>query len=545
MFWLGFQVAFGYTFEMKNQSKKVEVDYIIIGAGIAGLSAAYHLAKQAKVALISKGPIKESSTAYAQGGIAVALKKDDAPQLHYQDTLAAGAGLCNASRVKILVEEGPARVAELIEMGANFDMFQGELSFTKEAAHQKRRILHAKDATGAEIEKTLGRKLLGNANIRFFARTTVNQLLTKDKACKGCVAYNSNGESIEFWAKATLMATGGASQLFSRNSNPIYATGDGLALAYQAGATLQDLEFVQFHPTTLFEGDKKPISLFLISEALRGEGGLLRNSLGERFMPNYHSQAELAPRDIVARAIFSEMQTTGSKNVFLDVTHLNQRIESRFSTIYKRCLAANIDAKHHWIPVAPAAHYMIGGIRVDENGATDMDGLLACGEVAATGIHGANRLASNSLLEGLVFGYRAAQYMLHSSFKQVSPGLRIRNQFTHLSSQQCSQLAYIRQELKSCMWDYVGIVRDYKGLKRAEKIISLLNSQLASLPQQRLSLELDHMLLIAGLMVSAALQRNESRGAHFRRDFNQTQAALQKHVLFNKFSKVASDSFEI
>ena len=394
---------------------RITSDVCIIGTGIAGLTAALNCAKQGlTVTVLTKSSIKESSTLYAQGGIAVAMDKGDTPQLHYEDTIAAGAGHCDAKMVRILVEEGPKHVQDLIGYGANFDRNNGALAYTKEAAHRTRRILHAGDATGREIEKTLGRRVAQEARVRFFSHCSATALNLDSYGRCTQVWAETEAETVVVQASAVLIATGGCCQVFKHNTNPPGATGDGIILAKEVGAVISDMEFVQFHPTTLYVGDQKPISLFLISEAVRGEGAVLRNRHSERFMTTYHPAAELAPRDVVSRAVFSEIKKQGSEHVFLDLSSLKVSIKERFPTIYERCLAANIDLNTDWAPVAPAAHYMIGGIQTDEWGQTTVPGLYAAGEVASTGVHGANRLASNSLLEGLVFGARAADHIAAS-----------------------------------------------------------------------------------------------------------------------------------
>lgn len=501
----------------------IKTDFLVLGAGIAGLSAAYHLSEHAKTIILSKGSIKESSTAYAQGGIAAALKDGDTPALHFEDTMSAGDGLCDEKAVRILVEEGPRRVKELIDLGANFDRYEDGFSFTKEAAHSKRRILHAGDQTGLEIEKTLGRALLGQKNSSFFSNTTVIQLLIEGNRVIGCLAKKEE-KTIVFLAKATILATGGAGQVFLRNTNPSLATGDGIALACLAGCEIADMAFMQFHPTTLFEGDKRPISLFLISEALRGEGAWLRNSDGDRFMTDYDHRLELAPRDIVSRAIFSEMKRLNTPHVYLDATPIKQDLETRFPTIHRRCLKSGIDWKKDWIPVAPAAHYLIGGVKTDCNGKTSLEGFFACGEVASTGIHGANRLASNSLLEGLVFGCRVANYCLDAGFKHKASLEDIDEYVFQDNNQPCSsneavELATIRHQIREVMSSHVGIVRDAKGLLFSQKLFNTFEMFMRDKPNSLLCNELKNMLKTAQLMVSFALQRQESRGTHFRSDY--------------------------
>ncbi len=345
------------------------VDYVVIGSGIAGLSAAKYLGAHGKTLVVTKGAIREGSTHYAQGGIAVALAPSDTPDYHLEDTLKAGDGLCDTDAVQVLVEEGPARVRELILMGAQFDRDGENYSYTQEAAHGQRRILHAGDATGREIEKTLGNAVLNQENVQFLPNTSVVRLLMDADRCVGCEVMSESGLA-QIFAGAVILASGGCGQIYAYNTNPPVSTGDGVSLAYEVGARVQDMEFFQFHPTTLYLGDKKPISLFLISEAVRGEGAVLRNIYGERFMPQYHPDAELAPRDVVARAIFHQMQQTDTPHVFLDLSPCLGDVTQRFPTIAKRCLSAGIDIRRDFVPVAPAAHYAMGGVSTDLSGRT-------------------------------------------------------------------------------------------------------------------------------------------------------------------------------
>ncbi|MDA1353364.1 MAG: L-aspartate oxidase [bacterium] len=524
----------------------LDFDFVIVGSGIAGLSAAKGLAKAGRVAILTKGAIRGggSSTHWAQGGVAAAIQEGDTPDLHFNDTIEAGAGLCDEKMVRILVEEGPDRVRELIELGADFDKVDGQLHYTQEGAHSKRRILHAGDATGREIEKTLGRYLLTETLVQFFPHTSILDLIIENGHCVGIQAKHKT-DDVMFRAKVVILATGGACQMYARNTNPPSSTGDGVALAYWAGCQVKDLEFVQFHPTTLALGDKKPISLFLISEAVRGEGGILRNSAGKRFMPEYHALAELAPRDVVSRAIFKEMMDAGTSQVYLDLSNITVDIPKRFPTIFERCMEAKIDIRKQFIPVAPAAHYCIGGVVVDEWGRTDVDGLYAVGEVTATGIHGANRLASNSLLEGMVFGARVAEAVMgspalkmgsvrgHSDDRVRLPGSRIKSGMTAGESEGItagevrelcavptdSDLMIVRHSVQNAMWEYVGIERNAAGLRRALGILGLHADVLQMPHDTELILEVKSLLQLAILTTEMALARCESVGAHFRSDF--------------------------
>lgn len=489
-------------------------DYLIIGSGIAGLSAAKECAKHGKTAIITKASIQESSTNYAQGGIAVALTKTDTPTFHLEDTLKAGAGLCDEDAVRVLVENGPKRVQDLIQLGANFDKNGTEFDFTKEAAHSHRRILHVGDATGREIKKTLGNAVLEEPQATFFPNTFVKDLIIENNECIGCIAVKNN-TPIRFEANATLIATGGCGQVYSRTTNPPIATGDGIALGIRAGCEVQDMEFMQFHPTTLALGDKKPISIFLITEAVRGEGGVLRNIHGERFMPNYHPDAELAPRDIVARAIYSESQKT-QNNVYLDLSPIRKEVQRRFPTIYERCLEFGIDINREFIPVSPAAHYFMGGIKTDTKARTTRSRLYAAGETASLGLHGANRLASNSLLDGLVFGFIAAQEMIKELPRTKTPSsFKIESE----STIQTHKIIAARQAIRSVMWRKVSIIRDKKELQEAENYLKSLSWILSLNSFDEAVCEVQNMLSIAQLITRAALLREESRGAHFRSDF--------------------------
>ncbi|MEW6586749.1 MAG: L-aspartate oxidase, partial [Nitrospirota bacterium] len=381
------------------------VDFLIIGSGVAGLRAAIELAPHGKVLVVTKDRPAESSTEYAQGGIAVALSDEDEVGIHYEDTLRAGDGLCSEEAVRVLVEEGPERILELISWGAEFDKEGARLDFTMEAAHSRKRVLHAHgDSTGKELERVLLTKVRTFDSVRKYPFAFTESLIIKDGVCYG-VRSVMGGEVRSLYAKATVLATGGAGQVFLRTTNPAVSTGDGMAIAFRAGAVVEDMEFVQFHPTALFAPSAPQ---FLLSEAMRGEGAILRNIHKERFMKDYHRDAELAPRDIVSRAIISQMTRTKSAHVYLDLTHLNPDfIKRRFPRIYATCLQYDVDITRELVPVSPAAHYVMGGIKTDVYGATSIKGLFAAGEVACTGVHGANRLASNSLLEGLVYGARA------------------------------------------------------------------------------------------------------------------------------------------
>lgn len=482
---------------------------IVIGSGIAGLSAARGLASQGPVLVVSKSQLHTSATEWAQGGIAVVMHHDDRLSYHFDDTIQAGAGLCDPHAVAILVQDGPQRVAELIALGAQFDRDPDGYSLTQEAAHSQRRILHAGDATGREIEKTLGQALLRQPTVTFLAHTTLLSLIIHHGECVGVILADSQTgahQQVHF-SDVVILATGGCGQLYQRNTNPWVATGDGIMVAYHAGAVLQDIEMIQFHPTTLYGGDVPDVSTFLISEAVRGEGAQLLNHQGERFMCRIHPDAELAPRDQVARAIFSEMNATGHPHVWLDLRPIPLSLPDRFPTIYRRCLSCGIDITRDPIPVSPAAHYVMGGILTDYEGRTSIPRLYAVGECACVGVHGANRLASNSLLDGLVFGHRAAQ-----AAKGHLPIVPPSSAPAVLSPQWDEPDGSIRHALRALMWDRVGIQRDAEGL-------CLASHQLATWLDHPLPTPLHAMVQLGHLITLSALARTESRGAHDRLDY--------------------------
>ena len=432
-------------------------DFLVIGAGVAGLRAAIELASAGSVLVIAKDTLRESSSEYAQGGIAVALSDDDEVELHEQDTLYAGDGLCDREAVHTLVEEGPAAIQELIEWGAEFDREGSDLSFTREGAHSRNRILHSHgDSTGREIARTLYRKASSLPQIEFRTYSAVVDLLKENDAIAGALVFDEKrGELLPVHARAVLLATGGLGRVYQETTNPDVATGDGVAMAWRAGADIANIEFVQFHPTALHvEGAPR----FLLSEALRGEGARLINAAGERFMSRYHEMGELAPRDVVSRAIVSELKRTGTPHVFLDLTHREPEfIRQRFPRIYQTCKRYGVDISTEPAPVHPAAHYAMGGVWTDLDGQTTLDRLFAAGEAACTGVHGANRLASNSLLEGLVFGGRSGREMKHCATEPFLPG----RAKTKVLFPQVSEA-----ELRQVAWNACGIVRDGEGLQR-------------------------------------------------------------------------------
>ena len=497
----------------------LETDFIVVGSGIAGLRAAVELARSgARVTVLTKDRTSESNTEYAQGGIAVALSEEDEVALHEEDTLKAGAGLCDAEAVRVMVEDGPRFIQELIDWGTEFDREAGHLVFTQEAAHSRRRILHAHgDSTGREIVRSLIARARREREIAFVAHAGVESLIVLDGKCSGVRYLDPLVRAPrELWARAVVLASGGAGQVFLHTTNPEVATGDGMAMAYAAGAELADMEFVQFHPTAL---NLPEAPRFLLSEAMRGEGGVLRNARGERFMSRYHERAELAPRDVVSRSIVAEMERTGSRTVYLDMTALAPAFaRHRFPNIYETCLHYGLDITTDLLPVSPAAHYSMGGIRTDLEGRTTLEGLYAAGEVACTGVHGANRLASNSLLEGLVFGARAGHA---AAFDYASRSVRVpATRVTVADEREAAQggqglgevALAVRKRVKRLMWERVGILRSRQSISRALWEFEQI-SHAPLRPSSR------NFLTVATLIARAALWRTESRGAHYRTDF--------------------------
>ncbi|RLC70332.1 MAG: L-aspartate oxidase [Chloroflexi bacterium] len=512
--------------------KKREFDFIIIGSGIAGLYVALLAQEIGRVLILTKGSIDECNTKYAQGGIAAPVGPGDSPQLHFEDTVAAGAGLCDPEMVRILVEEASDRIADLIKFGVPFDTVNGEVALTQEAAHSVPRILHAGgDATGERIETTLSRQARASRKITILEHCLAIEILFEAGRVQGVKAVDCYSGSVEeFHCRWLILATGGAGRLFKFTTNPEVATGDGIALAYRAGAEIMDMEFFQFHPTAL----RLPgVPVFLISEAVRGEGGVLRNVSGHRFMSEYSPQGDLAPRDVVARAILAEMKKTKSDHVLLDVTHLPARkIFTRFPHIYRFCLDHGLDITSSPIPVAPAAHYLMGGIRTDSWGRTNIPGLFACGEVACTGVHGANRLASNSLMETLVFSRRIVEHIREGA----EGSKKAAGECFTLPTRDSSNLAPPPPSLTSLqelMWDNAGIVRYKEGLEKAALTLAAWEARLPK-PTDRASWELANLILVGRLLVEAALIREESRGAHFRSDFPEPSPEWQKHIVFKK-----------
>jgi L-aspartate oxidase len=492
----------------------------VVGAGIAGLRAAIELARAGRVLVIAKDSLSESSSEYAQGGIAAALSDDDEIELHEQDTLLAGDGLCDPEAVRTLVEEAPAAIEQLIEWGTAFDREGPNLLFAREGAHSRRRVLHAHgDSTGREIVRTLRQRAASFENITLHSFAAVTDLLLDGNgAAAGVLALDQETHSpIRVEARGVLLATGGLGRVFENTTNPDVATGDGVACAYRAGAAISDIEFVQFHPTALYIPSAPR---FLLSEALRGEGAYLRNASGERFMERYHPMKELAPRDVVARSIVMEMRTSGDSSAFLDLTHLPRGfVRERFPRIYETCLHYGVDLETTPAPVRPAAHYAMGGVRTDLLGHTTIPRLYAAGEVACTGVHGANRLASNSLLEGVVFGARAGQAMASPS--ELLPS-------GNMTPPAPSFPAITEREIRALAWNCCGILRSGPELSAAcNKLRSRPWHALES--PGRADFELRNMHQVAGMILRAALGREESRGAHYRTDFPCKSPAFEKH----------------
>ncbi|MEW9672696.1 L-aspartate oxidase [Ammoniphilus sp. 3BR4] len=515
-------------FDIRNMNT-IKTEVCIIGSGIAGLYTALQIAEHHEVTMICKEGLTESNTNYAQGGIAAVITKKDSTALHRQDTLIAGAGLCSHEAVNILVNEGPEGVYELIRYGTQFDKEGGKLALTQEGAHSRRRILHARgDSTGAEIVRALSERVRENRRIDILEHHFAIDLVTVEDQCVGVIVENSHGEQSFIQSNATILATGGAGQLYRYTTNPPVATGDGIAMSYRAGAQIKDVEFIQFHPTSLcYPGAPR----FLISEAVRGEGAVLRNVNGERFMENYHPQLELAPRDVVARAIVSEIEKTESTFVYLDITHESEElIKHRFPTIYEVCLEYGLNMVTDWIPVAPAAHYMMGGVKTGLWGETSVPRLFACGEVSCTGVHGANRLASNSLSEAIVFGSRIAQRV-----KELEP---LNVDTSHLSysimreGQPDEHILEKRLKLQKMMVRQVGLKRDEKNLSKALKEMERQMKQYNSQPTHLAEYEYLNLLTCALLTAKAALLREESRGGHYREDFpNRDDVIWRKHII--------------
>jgi len=516
-------------------------DYIIVGSGIAGLYAALLAREHGSVLVITKGSVDDCNTRWAQGGIAAPIGPGDSPQKHLDDTIAAGAGLVDSEAARVLTAEAADRIDDLVRFGVPFDTQHGEIALAREGAHSAPRVLHAGgDSTGAHIELTLS-SLAQHSKITVLEFTLATEIVLPNvpagaqhaaplhRAVAGVRALDErSGRTTGYACRHLVLATGGAGQLYRVSTNPEVATGNGIALAYRAGAEVMDMEFFQFHPTALRLPGVQP---FLISEAVRGEGGVLLDSDGVRFMPEYDERGELAPRDIVARAILERMQRTGVDHVYLDVTHLpSALVIARFPQIYRFCLDHGLDITRQRIPVSPAAHYTMGGIRTNVWGETNIAGLYACGECACTGVHGANRLASNSLLETVIFAKRVVHRTLEAPGAAAEPTADAIDLSPAVSGETAPPS---REALQALMWENVGIVRSGDGLARAKAVLSAWQASLPA-PTDRPSHELADLVVCGRLVTEAALLREESRGAHFRSDFPQPREEWRRHIVFRR-----------
>ncbi len=520
-------------------------DFLILGSGIAGLSFALKAAELGSVTILTKKERAESNTNYAQGGIAAVVEPTDSFEAHVHDTLIAGAGLCDEDAVRVLVEEGPDRIRELIELGTEFTRnSSGTLDLGREGGHGHHRIVHAADLTGREVERALLQAVAAHPNITMIEHYSAVELLTEHhipgarrqdirrRSCYGVYALDTqSGEIITFRARRTLLATGGCGQVYLHSTNPSIATGDGYAMSYRAGAVLANMEFVQFHPTSLYAPARE--GTFLITEAVRGHGGILRNSSGERFMTKYDERLELAPRDIVARAIDNELKRSGDACVYLDVTHIPvDDFKEHFPNIEAECTRLGINVAHDWIPVVPAAHYQCGGVRSDLHGHSSIRNLYVCGEVSCTGVHGANRLASNSLLEALVFAHRAYLDIAGSWSAEAGtlPEIAAWNDRGVFNVEEWVVIEHDRREVQQIMWDLVGIVRSNVRLLRAQRRLRLIREEIEEyFRRTTITLELLELRNIAEtalLIVEGAIARKESRGLHYTTDYPDTDDAL-------------------
>ncbi len=524
----------------------IETDILVIGSGVAGLFFALKARELGNILVVSKRQLWESSSYYAQGGVASVVSQKDSFENHIRDTLEAGAGLCKPEIVEMVVKSGPERIQELIKLGVHFSMRrENEFDLAREGGHSQRRILHFQDITGKEIETVLLKNCQKHSQIKFLEWHQAVDLITSQKlgldgenrVLGAYVLDLKTGEVKTISARAVVLASGGAGKVYLYTSNPDVATGDGVAMSWRAGAKIANMEFFQFHPTCLYHPRAKS---FLISEAVRGEGAVLRKINGERFMPRYHPMAELAPRDIVARAIDQEMKSSGDDYVLLDLRPLKPRyFKKRFPNIYQKLKELGFNPSKEPIPVVPAAHYMCGGILTDQNGATNIAGLYAIGENACTGLHGANRLASNSLLEALVFAHRASR-ALEKELGKVQPEVSIPHWKTGkaVSSDESVVVSHNWDEIRRTMWNYVGIVRTDKRLARAERRLKLIQEEIHQYYWDFLItgdlIELRNIALVAELIIKSALYRKESRGLHYNQDYPETKPEWQKDTILQK-----------
>lgn len=520
-------------------------DFLIIGSGIAGLSLALKLSRLGKVVIITKKKKADSNTNYAQGGIAAVMDLNDSFELHFKDTIDCGAGLCKPESVRKIVYEGPKSIAELIETGARFSKEKGILKLGKEGGHSRSRIIHSKDLTGKEIERAYLAKISTNKNIKICEYYFAIDLLTEKNlekksgnkdSCYGIYALNIKTNKVEkIISRKTILASGGAGQVYMHTTNPGIATGDGIAMGYRAGCCISNMEFIQFHPTSFYESDpdENNPQVFLISEAVRGAGAVLKTTDGKEFMHKYDRRKSLAPRDIVARAIDNEMKKSGAPFVYLDVTKIgNDIIKKDFPNIYKYCLGKGIDITKEMIPVVPAAHYTCGGIKTDLNGKTKLKNLFASGEVTMTGVHGANRLASNSLLEAMVFSNAIYEYIKTEYEKNRNNGGNINRIYSNVydwneegteNTEEWILISHNRKEIKNIMSDYVGIVRNTIRLERAYRRVKMMKDEIRDFYKKTKVnvelLELRNLVTVAYLIISSAMKRKESRGLHYMLDF--------------------------
>lgn len=531
-----------------------QADFLIIGSGIAGLSFALEVAEHGSVILITKKQETESNTNYAQGGIAVVTSEEDSFDQHIRDTLETGAGLCKRRAVELMVREGPSRIQELGRLGVEFSSYwkanRRVLALGREGGHSRDRIVYKADHTGREVEMTLVERCKAHQSITIEEHSAAIDLAVDNNGskprCVGAFVQNLDGDIETILARVTMLATGGCGQVYLHTTNPAIATGDGLAMAYRAGARLTNLEFMQFHPTSLYPSTDQA---FLISEAVRGFGGILRTSDGKAFMRDYHRMGDLAPRDTVARAIDREMKNSGEDCVYLDITgRLPDEVRERFPNIYKHCLTQNLDITREWIPVVPAAHYMCGGVATDLDGRTTLTGLYAAGEVASSGVHGANRLASNSLLEAVVFSHRAARCSIGELAGIPAPSIRPSqvNPAEGYTEEEWVLVSHDLFQIRKLMWDYVGIVRSTLRLERARRRVDMIRREVDDLcNRSRLTtglVELRNIALVASLIIRSAIKRKESRGLHYTTDYpdlDTTRRPRNMHMLRRRRPKSA------